>query len=102
MAGNEVTVHYVLLPKHNPEDETEVRRYSCSECSDDIFNTNVHAQFSHDTLVFDVDPDEKPREVDAPFHPCGISGCAYAPHESGPHSWQSAAARVIQEGVNDD
>lgn len=96
MAGNETTVHFKLLTKHNPDYADEVRRYSCSECDQDIFNVNIHAQFSHDTLLFDIDPEEGGRESDAPFHPCGVSGCEFAPHETGPHSWQSAAARILQ------
>lgn len=95
MALNDVTVHYTLLTKHNPDDPDEVRRYKCSECNDDIFNTNVHAQFAHNTLLFDIDPEESGRENDAPFHPCGVHGCVYGPHEDGPHSWQSAQARHL-------
>lgn len=89
MAGNEVTVQYTIIAKHNPEDETEIRRYKCSECTDEVYNVNVHAQFSHDTLLFNVDTDnEHVITHDAPFHPCGILGCELAPHEEGRHSWQ--------------
>lgn len=65
---NEVTVHYQLLPKNNPEDQEEVRRYSCSECPPniDVFNTNVHAQIVHNTLIFDVDPEERARDYKGP------------------------------------
>lgn len=94
MAGNEVTVEYHLLPQHNPDDHNEIRRYRCSECDDDIFNLNVHAQFSHDTLLFNVHTDKEVEVVvvhDPPFHPCGIMGCILAPHEEGLHSWQSRA-----------
>ena len=88
---SEVTVHYQLLTRHEPENENEIRRYSCSECTDDVFNINVHAQLAHNTLMFDVDPEETAPvlESGAPFHPCGILGCTFAPHELGPHSWQA-------------
>lgn len=88
MAGNEVTVIYHLLAKHDPENDDEVRRYSCSECTDDVFNVNVHAQVAHNTLHFETIVDtEKVVEHDPPFHPCGVMGCTFEPH-TGKHSWQ--------------
>lgn len=90
MTSNDITVHFQLMKADNPEDDNEVRGYFCSECAPTIkvFNVNVHAQVEHDTLLFDIDPEERAREHDAPFHPCGIIGCTFAPHEAGPHSWQ--------------
>lgn len=89
MASDKVTVHYQLLTRHDSENEEELRRYSCSECDHDVFNINVHAQYEHDTLLFDVDPEEIARSHDAPLHPCGIRHCTFPPHETGPHSWQT-------------
>jgi hypothetical protein len=95
--SNEVTVHYQLLPRHDSNNDKEIRRYSCSECPMDVFNINVHAQYEHDTLIFDISPEEKAREADAPFHPCGILGCDFPPHETGPHSWQSNVPEETSE-----
>ena len=97
MTSNNITVHYRLLPKHIPENESEPRRYSCSECDDDIFNVNLHAEIEHDTLLFVVyTNEEQPREEIAPppFHPCGIYGCTFEPHDTGLHSWQRGPANA--------
>ncbi len=90
MADDELVVHYKLLPKHNPDDPTELRVYDCSECDNDIFNINVHSQVEHGTHLFDIDHEEYVRPVDPPFHPCGILGCTFdANHPEGEHSWKA-------------
>lgn len=100
---NEITVHYKLLTRHDPNNAGELRRYSCSECDDDIFNINIHAQMEHKTIMFDVDPEEAPRELgDAPFHPCGVLGCTFNAHSSGPHSWQPATRKAVIENEIDE
>ena len=88
--SNEVTCHFKLLTKHNPDDMMEPRRYSCSECDEDIFNTNLHAQFSHDTLVFDIDGEEEARTQATPSVACGIMGCTFDANHTGLHSWAAS------------
>lgn len=98
MTDEESTVvHYTLLTRHNPDDADELRRYKCDLCSDDVFNLNIHAQVAHGTLMFDQDFEEVARDSDAPFHACGIMGCTFNPHETGPHSWgtETTGVKVI-------
>jgi len=90
----ELVVHYTILPKHDPENLDEIRRYDCSECDEDIFNLGIHAQFTHGTIHFDVDTRneiERP-QAGTPEHPCGILGCTFpATHIDAetPHSWEN-------------
>lgn len=90
MPSNAVTCHFKILTRHNPEDENEIRRYSCSECDDEIFNINVHAQSDHDTLMFDVDGEEEVKRHAPPVSICGIMGCNFEAHgDDKLHSWEN-------------
>lgn len=90
VVDNRVTVHYKLLAVNDPNNPEEIRHYSCSECDDIVFNINIHAQVAHKTLQYDVDVEEPEvsEPTGEPFHPCGVLGCTFAPHDSGPHSWE--------------
>jgi hypothetical protein len=87
---NKKIVHYKLFKQHNPDDTMEPRVYQCSECDDEVWNVNIHAQTKHETMYFDVDQLQEVARIQiaSPFHPCGIMGCEFEPHEDGPHSWE--------------